>query len=375
MTLHETTAKSLLRKHKRIDSWFISHYGFNIYRGCEHDCVYCDGRSERYYVEGVFGREVHVKTNAPELLDKELDPARKRKPLKKGFILPGGGVGDSYQPAEEKYQLTRKVLQVIKKYVFPVHILTKSTLVERDFDLLQDIQQQSKTLMSFSLSSVDEKTASVFEPGLPPPMQRLETLARAKQEGLPAGVFLLPVIPFITDTPEHLYETISAIKEAGADYVVFGGMTLKEGKQKDHFMNVLQKNYPNLITEYEIIYPDNKWGNVHPSYYHALNELFNSLIKQFEIPKRIPAHLFRDYLNINDLVTVILDQIDHLLKAKGQKSPYGYAAYSISQLEEPLGLHRNRLKTLKGVGPVTERIIHEIMNTGTSRYYEKLLIE
>ena len=82
MTISEVEAKSILRKHKRIDSWFISHYGMNLYRGCLHNCAYCDGRAEKYYVEGEFGKDVVVKTNALEVLNRELDPKRKRIPLK-----------------------------------------------------------------------------------------------------------------------------------------------------------------------------------------------------------------------------------------------------------------------------------------------------
>ncbi len=151
-------------------------------------------------------------------------------------------------------------------------------------------------------------------------------------------------------------------------------MTLKEGKQKDYYYKVLKENYPDLTIEYDIIYPGNEWGNASSSYYHALNMLFNDIARQYRIPKRIPAYLFNDILDINDLVVVILDQMDYLLKSQGQKSPYGFAAYTISQLEEPLGTIRNKLTGLKGVGKVTERIIHEIMHSGTSKYYEKLLV-
>lgn len=74
VTISEIKAKSILRKHKKIDSWFTSHYGMNLYRGCIHNCVYCDGRSEGYYVDGEFGKDVTVKVNAIEVLNRELDP-------------------------------------------------------------------------------------------------------------------------------------------------------------------------------------------------------------------------------------------------------------------------------------------------------------
>ena len=87
MIVKEIKAKSILRKHKKVDSWFVCRYGMNLYRGCIHNCVYCDGRAEKYNVEGEFGRTVTVKVNALEILSRELDPSKKRVPLKPGYVL------------------------------------------------------------------------------------------------------------------------------------------------------------------------------------------------------------------------------------------------------------------------------------------------
>jgi len=372
MTIREIKAKSILRKHKKIDSWFISHYGMNLYRGCIHNCVYCDGRSEKYQVEGEFGKDVAVKANAIEILRRELDPKRRRIPLKRSFIMLGGGVGDSYQPVEKKYQLTRKALQLMQEYNVPVHILAKSTLVERDLDLLRKINEQNRVIVSFSFSSVDDNVSAIFEPGVPPPSERLRVLASFKDEGIACGMFLLPVIPFITDKPELMEESVRKAHEIGLDFIIFGGMTLKEGRQKDYFFNNLKENYPELAVEYENIYKGNKWGNATAEYYGSIYQTFNIIVKRYGIPKRIPPALFRDILDENDLVIVILEHIDYLLKLEGKSSPYGYAAYSISRLKESLSAIKGDLQKLKGVGKTTERIILEILETGRSSYYEKL---
>ena len=115
MRIREIEAKSILLKRKYIDSWFVSRYGMNLYRGCQHNCAYYDGRAEGYYVEGEFGRDVGVKINAPEIL-------------------------------------------------------------RRDLDLLQQINRQRRALVCFSISSVDERISRIFEPGVPAPRERLETL-------------------------------------------------------------------------------------------------------------------------------------------------------------------------------------------------------
>jgi len=373
VTIREIEAKSILRKYKKVETWFLTCYGMNLYRGCHHNCVYCDGRSEKYRVDGEFGEDVAVKVNAIELLRRELDPKRKRTPFKRGYVGVGGGVGDGYQPVEKKYELTRKTLRLLYKKNFPVHVLTKSTLVERDVDILKEINEQQRAIVSFSFSSVDDKVSSIFEPGVPPPSERLETLSFFKNEGIACGMFLLPVIPFLTDKPELMEESIRTASEAGVDFIVFGGMTLKDGRQKDYFYNTINKAYPELITEYHTIYKGDKWGNAIGAYYESIHRTFNSIAKKYKIPKRIPHHLYRDILSENDRVIVILEHIDYLLKVQGKPSPYGYAAYSISKLQEPLLDMKGDLQRLKGVGKVTEKIILEILKTGSSSYYEKLL--
>ena len=372
MSIKEVKAKSILRKHKKIDSWFISRYGMNLYRGCTHNCVYCDGRSEDYYVDGEFGKDVTVKVNAIEVLQRELDPKRKRTPFKGGFIMVGGGIGDSYQQIEKKYQLTRKALNLIYEHKFPVHMLTKSMLIKRDIDILKKINEQNRAIVSFSFSSVDDKISTIFEPGVPSPRERLKTLAFFKDEGIACGMFLLPVIPFVTDTQELMEETIKKAVDAGVDFIIFDGMTLKNGKQKEYFINVLKRYNPKLTTEYDNIYTGDKWGNATQDYYNSINQLFKTTAKKYKISKRIPISLYNDILSENDLVVVILEHIDYFLKMKGRTSPYGYAAYSISQLKESLSSIKRDLLKLKGIGKTTEGIILEILETGSSSYYKKL---
>lgn len=375
MKIKEINAKSILRKHKKIDSWFVSKYGMNLYRGCTHNCVYCDGRAEKYNVDGNFGYEVIVKTNAIDILKKELDPKGKRKPLSKGYIMIGGGVGDSYQPVEEKYQLTKKTLGLIYQYGYPASILTKSTLVGRDIDIIKKINRKSKAIVSFSFSSIDNKISEIFEPGVPSPNKRLDSIKFFKENGIATGIFLMPVIPFITDKPEILNETLASAKQAGVDFIIFSGMTLKNGRQKDYFMKVLRKKYPELIINYDLIYKGNAWGSATQEYNDSIHKTFSKIARKYRIPVRIPSYLFKDIITGNDLVIVILEQLDYLYKLRDMKSSFSYAAYSISKLNTPISNMKNNLKSLKGVGPNTEKIILEILKTGSSKYYEKLLID
>jgi DNA repair photolyase len=371
--IKEIQSKTILRKMKKIESWFISHHGMNLYRGCTHNCVYCDGRADRYYVEGDFGKDVTVKTNAIEILKKELDPSRKRKPMKKAFLVLGGGVGDCYQPAEAKYQLARKTLELLRDFKLPVHVLTKSILVERDLDILQQINRQNRAIVSCSFSSVDDDISAIFEPSVPPPSLRLEMLKRLKMAGISIGMYFMPVIPFITDTPDLIEKAIQKAQNIGIDFIIFGGMTLKSGRQKKYFLDVLKGHYPQFLREYEILYPDNDYGQAQPQYYHSLNQVFFSIIKNYNIPVRIPPTIYSGIVSLDDKVIIILEHIDYLLKSSGRKSPYGYAAWSLSQLKEPFSNILWTLDSVKGVGACTKKLVQEIIETGRCRYYEELL--
>jgi len=307
------------------------------------------------------------------VLRRELDAEKKKMAAEKEFIMLGGGVGDSYQPIEEKYRFSRKALELLYEKDFPVSILTKSTLIERDLDVIKKINEKNKAIVSFSFSSACDKISSIFEPGVPSPSERLKTLKLFKKSGIPTGIFLMPVIPFITDKPEILNDTIDKAKKADVDFIIFSGMTLKKGRQKDYFFDVLKKNYPELIIDYSNIYKDNPWGNPAAEYHDYIQKIFSVISKRYKIPVRIPYYLFKDFLSENDLVVVILEQIDYMIKNLGGKSPYGFAAYSISKINKPLSSIKNDLRKIKGVGPATEKIILEILETKNSKYYEKLM--
>lgn len=122
-----------------------------------------------------------------------------------------------------------------------------------------------------------------------------------------------------------------------------------------------------------MIYKGSKWGEAIHDYSDQLHLTFHTLMKQYKIPMRIPPELYKGILSENDLVIVILEHLDYLLKLEGKRSPFGYAAYSLSQLQVPLSTMLSQLRTIKGVGNTTERIIQEIMKTGRSQYYERLL--
>jgi hypothetical protein len=244
--------------------------------------------------------------------------------------------------------------------------------VLRDIDLLKQISSQSRAIVSFSFSSVDRELSSIFEPGIPAPANRLDAIRRLKKEGLTCGMFLMPVIPFLTDSTQQISDSVAQAKAAGVDFIIFGGMTLKEGQQKDYFMRIIETHFPALVSSYNQLYPGDRWGSATGNYYIELNKLFYQIAKRAGLPIRIPVSLCQDFLPENALVYVILDQMDYLLKSQGVKTTLGYVAFQISKLKN--SLRRSPGYTgIKGVKPATEKLIQEILETGGSHQYRTLM--
>ncbi len=372
MNVRELNSKSLLRKYKKVDSWFFTRYGMNIYRGCLHNCIYCDGQAEKYQVAGQFESDIEVKINAPQCLEKEIARVLKKK-NKPGYFGLVGGVSDAYQPIEKEYQLTRRVLEILKEKKVPVMILTKSTLVERDLDLLTEMNKHADVIVGMSFSSVNNEISQIFEPGVPLPSERLKTLKRLRKAGLTCGIFLMPLIPFITDKIDKMTAVFKAAQQRNLNFIVASGLTLKPGRQRNNFYASLNQHFPGLKSEYTMIFKENQYGNAIEDYYKSLNAPLLQLSKSYGIPLRIPVKKENDQINMNERVVLILEQLDYLLKLRDQRSPYGYAAHNLSRLKEPIDQHRFFLKSIKGVGKVTEKIVQQIISTGSSAYYEKLL--
>ncbi len=320
-------------------------------------------------MEGEFGCDISVKINALELLTRELDPSRKRKPMKRSFVLLGGGVGDSYQLIEKKYQLARGALELIEHFDHPVHVLTKSTLVERDMDILLRIHEKQRTLLSMSFSSVDEEISRIFEPGVPSPTKRLATLKKFKEQGVICGMYLLPVIPFITDSEEQIDRSVKAAADAGLDYIHFGGMTLKDGRQRQYFESVIERHYPEELGKYRKIYTGDRWGQAIGKYYDWIHKSLLKAAKEHNIPLRVPKPVFDDILDETDTVIVMLEQMDYMLRLKGEKGPYGYAAWSLAKAGEPVSEIINNLESIKGINAKAASVIREILETGNAKAY------
>ena len=214
----------------------------NLYRGCQHACIYCDSRSTCYQLGEL--SHIRYKGNAIEMLAKELSKKKVKGTI--GF----GSMNDPYMPAEETKQLTRQALEIVAKFHYPVHIITKSDLVIRDIDLLKKISKVYAAI-SMTITTADDELAKIIEPNAPLPSARFEALRILSEKGIYCGITLMPILPFINDTLEQIENLLNKATASGVKYVIpFMGLTLREGS-REYFYKKLDKYFPGMKERYE----------------------------------------------------------------------------------------------------------------------------
>lgn len=277
MMIREITAKTILITVKRIDPWFGLKYNMNLYRGCQHRCIYCDSRSECYQIED-FDGEVLVKVNAVEVLRKEL--ARKRV---KGLIGTGS-MNDPYMPLEAERQLMQGALQAIADYRFPVHIMTKSSLVLRDLDILTEIARIFATI-SFTITTIDDELGKKLEPGAALVSERFHAMEELAKAGIQTGVTMMPILPFIEDTVENVTAIVERAHACGATYFIpWFGMSMRD-RQRAHFYERLDRLFPGVREKYERRF-GLRYGCQTPAAKH-LDQAFQELKARFNFDDHI----------------------------------------------------------------------------------------
>ena len=236
------------------------NWTINPYRGCSHACTYCFARSTHTYMDmnagSDFENKIVVKVNAPELLRKELRARRW-----KGEHIAMGTATDPYQRAEGRYKLMSRIISTLTEYRNPFSILTKGTLILRDLDLLLQAAEVTDVSTAFSVGTVDEQVWNASEPGTPHPRKRLEAVAKLNAARIPCGVMIAPVLPGISDSPEHLRSVIEAAIDAGATHVSPILLHLRP-YVKDVYMEWLSATYPDLVPRYQSMYRKGAYASV-----------------------------------------------------------------------------------------------------------------
>ncbi len=283
------------------------------YRGCAHGCTYCDGRAEKYYVEGDFEKDISVRENLPSLVAADITGGIADREY--GAICMGSGVTDVYQGLEKKLELTRRTLEALIPARLPLVILTKNDLVLRDFDLLS---QFPRVLILVTVTTVDEATAKIIEPNASRPAARLAVVKKAKEAGFFSGILSMPLCPGISDTDENVTALLSAAQDAGADFVYPGGLTLRPGRQKDLFLSVIDAHCPHLNELYRDVYRENRQSGMPlMSYTSPLMRDWNTRLERISMSQMIPHRIYREVLSPPDSLFVLLCHMQSLYAIKG----------------------------------------------------------
>lgn len=350
--------KKILNTHKHVDGWFWLKYTADPYIGCEHGCEYCYAREAKYCPydsPDLFSKRIKIKENAAELLDKEL------KKKKIDMIDPG-----FYQPADKKYHMMRKMLEVCLKYGFPVLIIEKSPLILQDLDILMEINKKSWAGVMWSFSEYKSgKETKVFEPHTPTPEARLAAMNKLAKAGIQQGAAFMPILPFITDKQENLEGTIKAVKDNGGEYIVAGGLTLSDA-QKQRYLYFVKKEYPNVYKDYLSMYK----GSYAPSgeYYFKLYTTIRKICEKYKIPDRMPRPIdfFPEKIRINKEIAEYLQNKSYGIQIT-QGNTYKFWAYlkaswGIDEMVEDIrSLYQSMgIKGLEKIPGVGKGISHEI---------------
>ncbi|RWZ59576.1 radical SAM protein [Labedella populi] len=257
VTFHEILAKSALNK---VPSGSGMPFGWTInpYRGCSHACVYCFARPTHTYLDlnaGTdFDTQVIVKINVSEVLEREL-----RKPSWQHHPVALGTNTDPYQRAEGRYELMPGVISALASSGTPLSILTKGTLLRRDLPLLADVSRQVPVDLAMSIAIYDDDLQKSIEPGTPSAAARLRTVTAVREAGLDCSVFLMPILPWLTDSTAHLDDALRRVRDAGATSVLYSALHLKPGV-KPWFMHWLERTHPELVPRYRDLYASGSYA-------------------------------------------------------------------------------------------------------------------
>ncbi|HEX75847.1 MAG TPA: hypothetical protein G4O12_04600 [Dehalococcoidia bacterium] len=350
-------AKRLLNTYKHIDGgWFWNKYSAYPYVGCQFGCEFCYEREPKYlpYPDpDDFDKVIKIKLNAPDLLRRELS----RVPV--DLISTG-----DYQPVEKEFKLSRRLLEIALEAGFPVFILERSPLVTRDLDLIEAINEKSFAAVLFSTSFVDSKTTKkVFEPKSPAVKLRFKAMEKIASRGILSGIAFMPILPFISDSEANLEAVVKMTKDHGGSFVLAGSFTLS-GYQKERYMSVMSRSYPELIAKYDELYK----GNYEPNsvYWIQIANKVRELCRKYGIGDRMPRWIPQGSLAVNKKVAEKLFlkvyDLELGLESKNRIWAYRKAAWAIDELEESIEeIYANReIKGLLALPNIGKQLSGEI---------------
>lgn len=236
-------AKTIVTRTKN-SSWFGTSFNMNLYKGCCHGCIYCDSRSDCYGIDAF--DQVRAKKDALRIVRDEL-----RRKSTTGVVATGS-MSDPYNPYEKELKLTRHALELLDAFGFGVAVATKSDLIVRDADIFCNIKEHSPVVCKITVTACDDSLSQKIEPHAPPSSKRFAAIAELAGRGIFSGVLLMPVLPFLEDTPENILGIVRMAHESGARFVYPAfGMTCRQN-QREYYLKKLDELFPqeNLSQQY-----------------------------------------------------------------------------------------------------------------------------
>ncbi len=296
LEFREYTPRRIVNVHKHVDGpWFWNKYSAHPYIGCRSGCEFCYLRGSRYLGRRdpeSFDTLIQVKSNAAELLRKEL--AR----LEPEVIT----CGDWQQPAEDRYRLSRALLEVVLELGFPLFVVERSPLLARDLDLLVEINRRTWAGVVFSISNLDPALKQAFEPRSPGIRRRLEAMRQLADTGLLVGTTLIPIIPGVGDRASQLEEVILATRDYGGSFVLGGGLSM-DGVQADRTLAAAARLDPDLERPWRRMYGWQPGGvpRVGPprEYAARLGRTVRELCEKHGLRDRMPRYIPAGPLGVN----------------------------------------------------------------------------
>ncbi len=259
-----------------------SGYTLNPYRGCSVGCRYCYVQQKKYIDSTGFEEEkdrvVQVKINAPHLLKKKLSAG-----IEPALIT----IGESCEPyadIEDEYFITQRLLEILKNYNFPLHIITRFSRVLRDIELIKQIDKRNFACVTISIPIISNGLVAKLEGDSPNIKERLKTIKSLRKNNISAGVAVSPVIPYISDGEETI-RVLKKSSENGASYALFNPLVIKEYQRKMIF-SWLSEKYPELVEPYERLYKDNQLPE--NEYWEKFLELAKKKAQDFNLMMGLP---------------------------------------------------------------------------------------
>jgi DNA repair photolyase len=289
-TYFEIEAKSILNRCSNEEMPF--YWTINPFRGCEFGCRYCYARYTHEYMgmedSQDFEQKIYSKKEAAAVLARELSPARlRRRPIAIGTAT------DPYQPAERRFLTTRRILEVLAAQPgLALSITTKSDLVVRDIDVLKRIQERGSVHVNVSITTLKPRLARLLEPKAATPRKRLVAVRKLAAEGIPAGVFVMPVIPYLTDDQVGLEEIVSRAKEAGASYLAARPLFLMPSAQKV-FLPFINEQFPKLRGAYRRLFASSAYPG--EEYGQKIQKMVSDLRQKYGLSSRPPESTVPDW--------------------------------------------------------------------------------